>query len=372
MPTINGNITGSFGVYVTWGRRAAGLAAGNADGADEEIPGEFEAFAADIQPTSAAMQGRSQWYLFNARGDVIALTDAFGHVIREHRYDAFGNEVDPCPYDTNPWRFNAEYFDRETGLYYLRMRFFNPRNGRFLNPDPLFWGNNSPSLNVYTVRQTVNLYAFVANNPVRFIDPSGLRLREFAEERGGSVVWDLDSEIARVTINGQIEYFKAGLNGIYIDKNGVMQICESVFNRLFGLPGGSFSDVYLSSASSNPNGLPLTGDPNSTGRLRNPDGSIKQERVYGPDGRPVRDRDFNHGGSGHDFPHDHQWDWNQSPPRQPGVPVPQPQGENNASEIIIAGTIVVSGGYLIYRGLRMLPSLLPPFWWTIPKNLVIP
>ena len=137
----------------------------------------FEPFAADIQPTSTAAQGRSQWYLFNARGDVIALTDAAGVVVREYRYDAFGNEVDPCPYDTNPWRFNAEYFDRETGLYYLRMRFFNPRTGRFLNPDPLFWGNNSPDLNVYTMRQTVNLYAFVMNNPIRFIDPWGLSAR---------------------------------------------------------------------------------------------------------------------------------------------------------------------------------------------------
>ena len=60
---------------------------------------EFEPFSADIQPTSTAAQGRSQWYLFNARGDVIALTDAAGHVIREYRYDAFGNEANPCPFD---------------------------------------------------------------------------------------------------------------------------------------------------------------------------------------------------------------------------------------------------------------------------------
>ena len=84
-----------------------------------------------------------------------------------------GNEVDACPYDTNPWRFTGEYFDRETGMIYLRMRFYNPRNGRFLNPDPLFWGNNSPDLNIYTVRQTANLYAYVMNNPIRFVDPSG-------------------------------------------------------------------------------------------------------------------------------------------------------------------------------------------------------
>ncbi|WP_207706274.1 hypothetical protein [Clostridium sp. HBUAS56017] len=30
------------------------------------------------------------------------------------------------------------------------------------------------------------------------------------------------------------------------------------------------------------------------------------------------------------------------------------------------------GGYLIYRGVRMIPSLLPPLWWTIPANAVCP
>jgi len=31
-----------------------------------------------------------------------------------------------------------------------------------------------------------------------------------------------------------------------------------------------------------------------------------------------------------------------------------------------------AAGYAIYRGLRMLPSLAPPLWWTIPANIVTP
>ena len=162
-PTIHGTLSAAFWVEVFIPPRSA------------MENGEFEAFAADIQPltANASTVGSSQWYLFNARGDVIALTDAFGHVIREYRYDAFGNEVNPCPNDTNPWRFTGEYFDRETGMIYLRARHFNPRTGRFTQPDPLFWGNNRASLNIYTARQTVNLYAYVMNNPIRFVDPSG-------------------------------------------------------------------------------------------------------------------------------------------------------------------------------------------------------
>ena len=45
-----------------------------------------------------------------------------------------------------------------------------------------------------------------------------------------------------------------------------------------------------------------------------------------------------------------------------------PYGYQN--EIAVIST--VSLGYLAYRGIRLLPSLFPPFWWTIPGNLMVP
>lgn len=36
------------------------------------------------------------------------------------------------------------------------------------------------------------------------------------------------------------------------------------------------------------------------------------------------------------------------------------------------GAGVVAGGYILYRLIRMLPSLAPPLWWTIPANAVCP
>jgi hypothetical protein len=46
--------------------------------------------------------------------------------------------------------------------------------------------------------------------------------------------------------------------------------------------------------------------------------------------------------------------------------------KDNTTKIVVVGAGAVVAGYLIYRGIRMLPSLLPPLWWTIPANAAIP
>ena len=44
----------------------------------------------------------------------------------------------------------------------------------------------------------------------------------------------------------------------------------------------------------------------------------------------------------------------------------------DVGKAVVGGAAAVGAGYLIYRGIRMLPSLLPPLWWTIPVNLATP
>ena len=65
------------------------------------------------------------------------------------------------PNDANPWRYCGEYFDKETGTYYLRARYYNPANGRFSSEDP--------------IRDGLNWYTYCMGNPLRFVDPSGLK-----------------------------------------------------------------------------------------------------------------------------------------------------------------------------------------------------
>src|SRR5690606_28710563 len=59
-------------------------------------------------------------------------------------------------------RLPGQYFDAETGLHYNYFRDYDAATGRYLQPDPL--GTTAG----------LNLYAYVANNPLRTIDPLGL------------------------------------------------------------------------------------------------------------------------------------------------------------------------------------------------------
>ena len=114
------------------------------------------------------------WYVHNARGDVVQLIgNEGGAVLRTYRYTAFGVEINASVGDTNPFRFAAEYYDRETGRIYLRARFFDPRIGRFTQPDP-HWNVGNMQRCSWSVIQSGNLFVFGINNPVRFIDPLGL------------------------------------------------------------------------------------------------------------------------------------------------------------------------------------------------------
>ena len=106
------------------------------------------------------MDGALQYYLFDAHGDVLHRLDANGNVLKTYRYDAFGNEIDPEPLDTNPFRYCGEYFDREIGTYYLRARNYDPRIGRFTTEDP--------------ARKDLNFFIYGRNNPVLFTDPTGM------------------------------------------------------------------------------------------------------------------------------------------------------------------------------------------------------
>jgi len=62
----------------------------------------------------------TNWYNYNAHGDVVQLTNASGNVTRTYDYNAFGVQRNPDHNDTNPFKYYGEYYDVEKNTYCRR------------------------------------------------------------------------------------------------------------------------------------------------------------------------------------------------------------------------------------------------------------
>lgn len=115
--------------------------------------------------------GVYQAYHFDLRGSTVAFSDAMGNVIERFQYSPYGGLVSgqsPVEIDT-PFLFNGMYgvMTDDTGLYYMRARYYNPEIRRFVNQDPLMLGFVAEG-------QTLNRYAYVTGEPISYVDPFGL------------------------------------------------------------------------------------------------------------------------------------------------------------------------------------------------------
>jgi RHS repeat-associated protein len=100
-------------------------------------------------------------------GSVRQGVDETGAVVAYHEYDPYGNPALPAARST-PYGFTGEWWEAEVGLLHLRARWYAPEIGRFITRDP-WMGNLLDPESLYPS------YAYVGNNPVNRIDPSGLQ-----------------------------------------------------------------------------------------------------------------------------------------------------------------------------------------------------
>lgn len=109
------------------------------------------------------LNGKVYVPIHDPHGNIVALLDTSGNLVEGYRYTAFG-EIQVFSENTvdNPWRFSSKRHDTETGFVFFGRRYYDPDIGRWTTPDPAGYADGP------------NLYAYVHNRPLVFIDPDGL------------------------------------------------------------------------------------------------------------------------------------------------------------------------------------------------------
>jgi RHS repeat-associated protein len=108
------------------------------------------------------INGSTTYYFHHDQlGSTRLLTDSSGTAQATYTFDPYGNLVASTGSITNPLLFSGQYRDSESGLYYMRARYYDPSTGQFASMDP-------------SVASTREPYAYVYNNPVNLTDATGL------------------------------------------------------------------------------------------------------------------------------------------------------------------------------------------------------
>jgi RHS repeat-associated protein len=130
-------------------------------------------------PLATVQDEKTYWYQCDQIGAPQELTDQEGNIVWAADYTVWGEATlrktgtdgaaryarrsEPPPSVLEqPFRFQGQQFDEETGLHYNYFRDYDPATGRYLQPDPIGLGGG------------INLYRYANANPIIYSDHNGL------------------------------------------------------------------------------------------------------------------------------------------------------------------------------------------------------
>ncbi len=347
----------------------------------------------------------------NGHADVTALLNAdTGNTVATYYYDAFGTITEETngilpegEKVNNPFRYSGYQYDEETVLYYLNARMYDSKIARFLQEDTYRGTKNDPL--------SLNLYAYCRNNPLIYWDPTG-HAGEYIQK--GDKGKDVKS-IQQMLIKDGYSVGACGADGVF---GKATETALRAYQKDHGLKVdgivGNQTLTSLTSGEKAPVGkitIPVPAPkqttptatkketPKSTVKPTPPTPTPKPTKPVAtpaptpPPSKPQTNKPTNSGEERRRYQTEEKYrdlrnkqkrqgKYNKIDTNPEPCPAPLPPSntdsfiENNldsitTEDVIIAGG-TIAGRYILYRIIRVLPSFLPPFLWTLPANIACP
>jgi RHS repeat-associated protein/uncharacterized repeat protein (TIGR01451 family) len=230
--------------------------------------------------------GNVAGYAFDGNGNAQQLVSSAGTVLNSYAYSPFGRILLSRETIPNSFKFVGQYgvMHEDNGLEYMRSRYYNSEEGRFLTSDPIGLGGGD-----------LNLYRYVFNSPLDFVDPVGTdKFSNFllGVIGGGSIIVALTTTAplwvpATLFVGGCVLVRESFSGGTFI-----AQVSNLVIDKIWGELSGNYNqffniyNILFPSASADDLPDPSTPlfNPDGTGNGGDPEPSISPPET--PSGGP--------------------------------------------------------------------------------------
>jgi len=150
------------------------------------------------QPLSMLRAGMTAYYQQDGLASITSLSNSASALANTYSYDSFGKLTASTGTLTNPFQYTGREFDSETGIYEYRARYYDPRSGRFVSEDPAgFYGG-------------FNFYGYVKNDPLDFIDPTGLKCEQVSPWTQIPSLWGPNGPTPYRTVQDGVNWVRTG------------------------------------------------------------------------------------------------------------------------------------------------------------------